>query len=64
MTARRGQVLAAPRLRVPQPRPQERLAAVVEHLLDVDHQREQRAVPLDGHVVEEGRLAAPAGPGR
>src|SRR4051812_7479412 len=42
-----GDGVGVPRLRLPQLTAQERLAAVEEHLLDMDLERELRAVALD-----------------
>src|SRR3954466_6384615 len=49
--------LRVPGLGLPQPRAQEGLGAVEEQVVDLDDHREQRAVPLDLHLVEERRVA-------
>ena len=49
--------VGVPRLGLPQLAAQERLAAVEEHLLDVDLEREHRAVALDDELVEPRRVA-------
>src|SRR6478752_9738560 len=54
--APRDGAVRVPGLRLPEPRPQERLRAVEEDLLDLDDDREDRPVALDHHLVEERRV--------
>ena len=62
MTARRGNGPGLPRLRVPQPRAQERLGAVEEDRLDLDLEREDRPLAPDRHGVEVRRVVDEPGP--
>ena len=61
---RAGRERIDPGVRPPQLRSQEGLGAVMEDLLHLDHQSQDRAVALDDHGVEEVGARGPAGPDR